>query len=210
MGIRIYIAGPMRGHKFYNFPAFDRMRDDIIAAENCPVSPADLDRANGFDATKLPENFDWLNIPYGFDFAAAIKRDVAALLDCDAIVMLDGWQQSRGAQAELAIARWFGLGEYYETTPPQEPNDVLDIAARITRGDRQASYGPPDQDFRRTAEMWTALKGVQFEPFEVAQFMIALKLSRLRHSKKRDSVVDIAGYARCMDVCYTSDGGYQS
>ncbi len=101
--------------------------------------------------------------------------------------------------------------------PESEPKeDILDIAARITRGDRQSSYGPPDQDFRRTAEMITAMlrhklaEGQQFETWEIAQMMILLKLSRLQHSKKRDNVVDIAGYARCMDVCYDAAGGYQA
>jgi hypothetical protein len=101
--------------------------------------------------------------------------------------------------------------------PADDPKeDILDIASRITRGDRQSSYGPPDQDFRRTADMITAMlrhklaDGQQFETWEIAQMMIVIKLSRLQHSKKRDSVVDIAGYARCMDVCYDAAGGYQS
>jgi hypothetical protein len=53
-------------------------------------------------------------------------------------------------------------------------------------------------------------EGVSFETWEVAQLMICLKLSRLQHSRKRDSVVDIAGYARCMDVCYVAGEGYQA
>jgi len=83
----------------------------------------------------------------------------------------------------------------------EEEEDVLEEALRLTRGDRQNQYGPPDQDFRRTADMWTALKGVKFEPKDVAMFTICMKLSRETHQKKRDNWVDIAGYARCGHIC---------
>ena len=88
-----------------------------------------------------------------------------------------------------------------------EDEDILDTAARITRGDRNASYGPPDQDFRRTAGMWSALfqaklqEGVTFEPRDVAMAMILLKCSRESHQRKLDNWVDIAGYARCGSKC---------
>jgi len=82
-----------------------------------------------------------------------------------------------------------------------EECDVLEEALRITQGDRNPSYGPPDQNFQRTAAMWSALKGVHFEAREVAMFMIALKLSRETHQRKRDNWVDIAGYARCGSLC---------
>ena len=78
--------------------------------------------------------------------------------------------------------------------------DILDEAKRITEGDRQAQYGPPDQDFRRTAMMWSAWKGVEFDARDVAVFMILLKCSREKHQRKRDNRVDIAGYAKCLDI----------
>lgn len=84
---------------------------------------------------------------------------------------------------------------------PDVPEDILTEALRLTSGDRQAQYGPPDQDFQRTAQMWSALKGVPFTAKEVAMFMICLKLSRQTHQDKRDNWVDIAGYARCGSLC---------
>jgi len=86
--------------------------------------------------------------------------------------------------------------------------DVLEEALRITGGDRMADYGPPDQDFRRTAIMWeqilnTRIKDGQLSilPQDVASCMIALKLSRQTHQSKRDNWTDIAGYARCGNLC---------
>ena len=44
-----------------------------------------------------------------------IKRDVEALLECDAIYMLPGWKNSKGAVAEVAVADWLGLEKRYST-----------------------------------------------------------------------------------------------
>ena len=79
--------------------------------------------------------------------------------------------------------------------------DVLEEALELTTGDRNAQYGPPHQDFARTAKMWSALFEMDFTPAEVAMAMICLKLSRETHQAKRDSWVDIAGYARCGWIC---------
>lgn len=84
---------------------------------------------------------------------------------------------------------------------------ILQEAERLTNGDRQAQYGPPDQDFRRTADMWTAiwrhklLPGESFSTIDVAIAMILLKCSRQTHQQKRDNWTDIAGYANCGQKC---------
>lgn len=204
-----YLAGPMRSKPLFNFPAFDAAAADLRTRGYVVISPAELDREAGFEPSNLPADFDWNGVPVGFDLSAAIRRDFEAIMRADLLIMLPGWQRSKGATAEAAIAGWRGI-----PVEEYQPEDVLEEAIRITRGDRQAQYGPPDQDFRRTAGMWTAmfehlmLPGSKFEPFHVAQAMIALKLSRLQHATKRDSVVDVAGYARCLDTCYRSNGGY--
>ena len=93
------------------------------------------------------------------------------------------------------------------TTESSKTEDILETALRITSGDRQNSYGPPAQDFRRTGDMWTALfrdklkDGESFAPFNVAQAMILLKMSRQLHQRKKDNWIDTAGYARCGAIC---------
>lgn len=108
MSKRIYIAGPMRGVPYYNFPAFIRAKARLVGTWDV-VSPVDLDASVNFDAMTLPETTDWHEIPPGFDLKAAIKRDVDAILTCDAIYMLDFWWNSKGASAEFAVAKWLGL-----------------------------------------------------------------------------------------------------
>jgi hypothetical protein len=216
MGLVVYIAGPMRGIPFYNFAAFDKAKVFLLKHGHRVISPADMDRENGFDPWTLPNDHDWESLD-GFDLRAAIRRDLVAIQESDAIFMLEGWQNSKGATVEKSVAEWLGLDVFYEfkgmnqtdaslvPTPAKTiapvAEDVLEEALRITKGDRNASYGPPDQDFTRTAAMWSALKGVTFEAREVALFMIALKLSRETHQRKRDNWVDVAGYARCGSLC---------
>lgn len=106
---RIYIAGPMRGIAMYNFPAFDAARDKLRAQGWDPINPADLDRSIGFDPLALPADWDWTQIPPGFDFALCRKRDIEALETCAAIYMLPGWERSKGARAERAHAEWAGM-----------------------------------------------------------------------------------------------------
>lgn len=109
---QIYIAGPMRGLPYFNFPAFDTARNALIAAGFEVCSPADLDRHEGFDALAMPADSDWSEFPEtDLNFQAVVMRDLQALSGCQGILMLDGWQRSRGSRAEKAVAEWLGL--YY-------------------------------------------------------------------------------------------------
>lgn len=242
----LYIAGPMRGVAWFNYPMFDRVAKELREAGNEVISPADEDRKqDGFDPFANPAYHTAGNcvFPHDMDFGKTVRRCLDAVLRCDEIVLLPGWEGSNGAVAELTLAIWLGkrvrhvrideedrityLGYWMgiETLAANlfdhhfpaiteraeddedEDEDILDTAARITRGDRNASYGPPDQDFRRTAGMWSALfaaklqDGETFEPRDVALAMILLKCSRESHQRKPDNWVDIAGYARCGSKC---------
>ena len=119
--MRTYIAGAMRGHEFFNFPAFDAKRDELLAKGYEVVSPADIDRDHGFNPFTLPEDYDWNTIPAGAGTRHEIlRRDVAELLTCDSIYLLPGWEESVGARAEASLARWAGMYIMYAagTKPP--------------------------------------------------------------------------------------------
>lgn len=91
----------MRGYPLYNFPAFDEAEQRCREAGHNPVSPASLDRAFGFneetdeETPELMGHFFW--------------RDCAAIYACDAVALLPGWEASRGARMEKAIAEFLSL-----------------------------------------------------------------------------------------------------
>lgn len=193
---RIYVAGPMRGYPEYNFKAFLAAGKDLTGKGWEVICPAQKDMDEGFDP-KTPQH-----TLTDKDLEAFIVRDIHMVLSADAVCVLPGWEKSRGVAVEVAIAKYSDMPIYiYPTMVELGKEGILEEAIRITGGDRQSNYGPPDQDFSRTAKMWSAIKGVEFESRDVAMFMIALKLSRETHQRKRDNWVDIAGYAKCGDVC---------
>lgn len=78
---------------------------------------------------------------------------------------------------------------------------ALDVAKSLVHGDRNADYGHPLDDFTRTAKMWSAILGIEVRPEQVPLMMICVKLSRLTNDiTKRDSIVDVAGYAETLDM----------
>lgn len=191
----IYVAGPMRGLPKFNFDAFEAAEKDLEAKGWMTISPAGLDLAEGFN----PET-DLLD---GEFLRRIMLRNLKFIIGASAMALLPGWEQSEGVKVELALAQRLGLPIYLypKMSILIEDEDILEEALRITNGDRQASYGPIDQDFSRTAKIWSAIKGVEFSTREVALFMIGLKMSRETHQHKRDNWTDIAGYAKCGHIC---------
>lgn len=77
--------------------------------------------------------------------------------------------------------------------------NILQEAQRITSGDRQQAYGDAREDAQRWATMFGALTGLDVKAEHFPLAMLCVKLSRLAQAPDcwhRDSVVDIAGYAR--------------
>jgi hypothetical protein len=82
-------------------------------------------------------------------------------------------------------------------TDPKAPQSLAEEAAAIVAGDRAADYGDVNDSFARIAKLWSAYTGSHISPWDVAQMMILLKVSRAKTSTKRDTLVDIIGYAEC-------------
>jgi hypothetical protein len=100
---RIYIACSMKGHDDFNFPLFFQAEEFLSSQGYDPVNPAQLDIDAGFPLERLKQ----LNEAEFKEFLnGATKRDLDALQGCDGIVMLPGWESSKGARAEKAVAEW--------------------------------------------------------------------------------------------------------
>ena len=106
--MRIYVAGPMRGRANFNFPAFHEAAGRLRGWGHVVFSPAerDLDAVGDiFSGTRG----DLSEIPQ-FSLRDALAADVVWIaLNADAVAVLDGWEDSKGAQAEVALARALGL-----------------------------------------------------------------------------------------------------
>lgn len=80
--------------------------------------------------------------------------------------------------------------------------NILQEADRLTSVDRQATYGHPYDDYERTAALWSAYLGVPVTAEQAAMCMVLVKVSREAHLHKRDNLVDMAGYARVVDLIH--------
>ncbi len=86
--------------------------------------------------------------------------------------------------------------------------NILAKAAKIVDGKRQQDYGSPAESFLKVAAAWSVILGKSVTPRAVCQCMIALKLVRDAHSPKEDNLIDIAGYARVMEMIEKDSHGF--
>lgn len=106
--MRIYLAGPMRGKPDRNYPAFYRAATILRGCGHEVFNPAE----SQFNAlpvdTPLPEDY---NNPARRE---ALNFDLAWIaLHADAVALLPGWHDSKGARAERATAEAIGLKIFY-------------------------------------------------------------------------------------------------
>lgn len=87
---RIYLSGPMTGLPNFNYPRFHLEAARLRALGYEVVNPAEL------------------NEPAD-SRAACMRRDIQALMTCDAVAMLPGWTSSHGATLEHACAVQCGM-----------------------------------------------------------------------------------------------------
>jgi hypothetical protein len=178
-----YISGPMRGIPDFNYPLFNEVAASL--------------REAGFKVLNPAENFDGDQTLSISDY---MYQDLCQLMGADVVLMLPGWQDSEGARVEYMVAKSLGLDiRFHGAASASEPAEME--ASRIVRnGERQAVYGHPADDFRRTAAMWSVTFGVEVTPLQVAIAMGQLKMSRLIGTPgHRDSIVDLIGYAVCYE-----------
>lgn len=82
--MRIYIAGPMSGLPDNNYPAFNAAAARFRAAGHEVMNPAEN-----------PQQWSW---------EAYMKVSIPQMISCDRVIMLPGWETSRGARIEKELA----------------------------------------------------------------------------------------------------------
>jgi hypothetical protein len=158
----VYLAGPMSGLPEHNFPEFKRAAITLRQRGYEVVSPVEMDEDDGFDSVSAP------GVVAGSDvWSRFLARDVKIVADerIDAVVVLPGWEFSRGAQLEVHVARELGKPVLlYPTLEPALPDrhPASDRFHSILRelGDlhnrKQRDYGRDDDPFAnvRAANEW--------------------------------------------------------
>ena len=105
----VYIAGPMTGIPEFNFPAFKAAAEKMRAEGHIVFNPAerDIERHGGVDISKgnASGSQEHAAKEHGFSLREALADDTAWICkEATAIAMLPGWERSRGAMAEHALA----------------------------------------------------------------------------------------------------------
>jgi hypothetical protein len=254
----------MSGYPNFNYDSFHEAEEMVRdwQPEWEPVSPA---RTPGCTHTLGRDYF--------------LREAIKLLVQCDSVLLLDGWYKSSGACLEASIAVQLGMPLYatldavankisitkvseqyvwdsvltrmktnrpgedgYDadtklkeqesrkvspypldpwtpeqvtaqiranceagfTTPPEavqgeppvvmSPQDMLAQADIVVNGDRRADYGHPIVNHSRTAQYWSAFKGVEFTAEDVCWMNVLQKISREGNKPKDDNKVDVMGY----------------
>lgn len=76
---------------------------------------------------------------------------------------------------------------------------ILTEAEDIINGQRRVDYGAVLPSFTVIGNLWAPVLGVDVTAEQVALCMIGLKIARAMNGFHRDSLVDIAGYAGCLE-----------
>src|SRR5690625_7336374 len=92
---RIYIAGPMSGHRGFNYAAFERAEQQLAAAGLVPLSPADPAQLSPGDPDELRP---------GVTYEDCLAQAIETLARAGAAATLHVWEQSNGALIVASFA----------------------------------------------------------------------------------------------------------
>lgn len=90
--MKMYISGPMSNMPEHNFPAFNSAAKYLRGLGYDVINPAEINTAD--------ESKTWRQ---------CMELDIVALVTCDTVVTLEGWENSRGANLEVHIGKELGM-----------------------------------------------------------------------------------------------------
>lgn len=110
--MKTYIAGPISGRTQPEYQEhFARAAEHLLSLGLIPVSPLSVpavehpgDCPPGYAAGEGS----------GHSSACHMRADLRELMSCEAIYLLGGWEESRGANVEKAVAEACGMDVIYE------------------------------------------------------------------------------------------------
>ena len=117
--MKIYLSGPMSGLPDFNHPAFNRAAKVLRMLGHQVVNPAE----KAINAEGLSETEVW---------QAFMRIDIKQLVDCEALVMLPGWAESKGATLERSIAQALSIEIVDFTWAVLEPKALATVGGAAT------------------------------------------------------------------------------
>lgn len=98
-----YIAGPMRGIPYFNYPAFEDAAQRLRNAGWLVQSPRENDKESGHAESRTGAAEDAKPLKY------YMATDLSQVCKSDAVFLLEGWEHSQGALLEFNVAQYLGI-----------------------------------------------------------------------------------------------------
>jgi len=87
-------------------------------------------------------------------------------------------------------------------------DEILARAQQCVSGDRDGTYGAPEDSFAAIGVLWQAYLGIDLDQHDVALLLALMKIARAKANPQHDdSWVDLAGYAACGGEVARREGG---
>lgn len=153
--MKIYLSAPMSGIPDDNRPAIRAAAMALTAQGHQVISPAELDDDRGHAEETVAGSPKWVEL---------VSEDIKIVVDptIEAIVVLPGWEQSRGATLEVFVGGELGkkILRYPDLLPARHPGSENFHAILRSLGQlhdrKQQDYGRDDDPFAnvRASSEW--------------------------------------------------------
>lgn len=115
--MKIYLAGPMSGIPYFNFPAFNKAAAMLRAEGHHVFNPAEADISRiGVDPSldNPTGDVELAEKVHGLSRRECLAEDLTWIaLHAECVALLPGWENSTGVAAELALAKAINLEVRY-------------------------------------------------------------------------------------------------
>ena len=124
---KLYLSGPMTNVENYNHDLFNKVAAEFRMVGFDVCSPSEF-----FDGDKTREREEYMREAFKY------------LLEADTVVILPGWEESKGARIEIMVAQELGLNivEYVE---PDENQPVGGILTPVEEDGNFGSFTPVEE-----------------------------------------------------------------
>jgi hypothetical protein len=99
----VYVSGPMSGYPNFNYDRFNQVTAELRKRGYEVINPVELQG----EPTTVTYDDDGNSVVDPLDWVELLSRDLRVILDrkVEQIILLDGWEKSKGAKAEVFIVK---------------------------------------------------------------------------------------------------------